>query len=1023
MSALPNLSSWAIKHRSLVLFFMGLLAIAGAYSYLNLGRNEDPTFTIKVMVVTAAWPGATAEEMEKQVADPIEAALQTVPHLDRIETYAKPGFVASTVILKDSTSSREVPFIWYLVRKKITDMRASLPQGVIGPQLNDEYADVFITVYTLTGDGASQRDLVEKAEYIRQQLLRLQDVEKVEIYGERKRKIFVEFSHTRLATLGVSPQAIFDALQRQNALLPAGSIETTTERIPIRLTGTLQGLDAVRAVPVAVGTRSLRLGDIATVSEGFEDPPSFVARFNGEPTISFGVNMARGGNVIKLGERLDAEIAKIRAELPAGIELHQVSNQPEVVEEAIGEFLFKFFMAVTIVLLVSFASLGFRTGIVVALSVPLTLAVTFLVMYMVGIDLHRISLGALIISLGLLVDDAIIAVEMMVVKLEQGFDRARAAAFAWEATAFPMLTGTLVTAAGFLPVGFAKSSAGEYAGGIFWVLLITLIISWFVAVICIPYLGYKLLPDFKNNNHQAAENPHAIYETANFQKLRNIILWAVNRRWTVIGGTVGLFILAGIGMGFVQQQFFPSSTRPELLVELSGPESASFTLTDAKAREIEAFIKGDPNLKYYLTTVGSGVPRFVLTYNPALPNPNYAIILIQTKGVKEREKLAAKLNAHFSKQEDIVRVRVSQLEMGPPSGFPVQFRVIGDNPDKVRDIAADVRAVMRGDKRILNAEFNWGERGKTVVLEIDQERARLMGVDRQSIALALQTLLSGYEVTQVRENNRQIGVVARAVEEERLSLEKLSDLVIATPDGKPLSVAQVARVRYASEEPIIWRRNRDLVMTVRADVVPGVQPPDVTVALMGKLEPISNKLPAGYRIEAGGAYEESAKANTALYAVFPLMFITMLALIMIQVQSFSRMFLVFATFPLGIIGAVAALLLTHSPFGFVALLGVIALGGMIMRNALILVDQIDQDLASGHTMREAIVEATVRRSRPVILTALAAALAFIPLTFNVLWGPMAIAMIGGLVVATGLTLVFLPALYAAWFRVETTQSH
>lgn len=1014
-----NLSAWALRHQSLVLFFILVLAAAGIWSYGNLGRNEDPSFTVKVMVVTAVWPGATAAEMQDQVADRIETRLQTLPHLNRLDTYSRPGFTATQVILEDSTPPSAVEDLWYQVRKKVGDMRAELPQGVQGPFFNDEYSDVFVEIFALTAPGATWTELDDLAEIVRQGFLSVPNVEKVSLFGEQDQKIFVDISYEKLATLGIPASAIFDALNRQNAVVPSGAVDTPSERVQVRVSGDLKGVEEVASVPVEAGGNTFRLGDIATVSRGVQDPQTYASRYNGERAIMLGVVMADGGNVLELGEALGARADALRARLPLGADLHQVSDQPHVVEEAIGEFVFKFVVAISIVLLVSFVSLGFRTGIIVALSVPLTLAGTFLVMMMMGIDLERISLGALILSLGLLVDDAIIAIEMMVVKIEQGWTRFHAATHAWNSTAFPMLTGTLVTAAGFLPVGFAKSSAGEYAGGIFWVVTIALLISWVVAVIFTPYLGLKLLP--KSLERHAAEragnaDEHAIYETRGYNVLRALVRGSVRFRVPVVLATVGLLALSGYGMGFVEKQFFPNSSRPEIVVELRGPEGSSFEATDREARKLEDWLAGNPDLEYFTTYVGAGAPRFFLAYNPELPNPNFAMLLIQSKGGEHAGRLLGELKQRFADAEGAVRGRARRLELGPPVGFPVQFRVVGSDASQVREIAARARDIMRAHPDTRDVELQWGEKVKSVRLEVDQERARALGLSTAEIGRTLQTLLSGYEVTSLREDTHDVGVVVRASDAERGNLGNLGDLVIDVLDGAPIPVSQVARISYEAEEPILWRRNREMVLTVRSDVAQGVQAPDVTAALAPQMKELEASLPPGYRIDAGGAAEESAKANAALAKVFPVMFVVMMILIMLQMQSISKMVLVFLTFPLGLVGAVAALLLFDAPFGFVAILGVIALGGMVMRNTLILADQIEQDLKAGATMREAIVESTVRRARPVVLTALAAVLAFIPLTSNVFWGPMAVSMIGGLTVATVLTLCFMPALYALWFR-------
>lgn len=1013
-----NLSAWAIRHQTLVLFFIFVTAAAGIFAYSNLGRNEDPAFTVKVMVVTAVWPGASAAEMQDQVADRVETRLQTLPWLARLETYTRPGFMATQIVLEDATPPGEVEDLWYQARKKVGDISADLPAGVVGPFFNDEYADVYVQVHALSAPDATWSELSDLAEMARQSFLSVPGVEKVQLFGEQDQKIHVDISYAKLATLGIPASAIFDALAAQNAVVPSGSVDTPSETVQVRVTGSLKGVEAVASVPVEADGRTFRLGDIATVSRGVSDPRSYVTRYNGENAILLGVAMADGGNVLELGELLHDKAAEVRARLPLGAELHEVSNQPDVVEEAVGEFLLKFVAAISIVLLVSFVSLGFRTGIIVALSVPLTLAATFVFMMLMGIDLERISLGALILSLGLLVDDAIIAIEMMVVKIEQGWDRVRAATFAWESTAFPMLTGTLVTAAGFLPVGFAKSSAGEYAGGIFWVVTTALLVSWVVAVVFTPYLGLKLLPR-SLERHAAARgdvDEDAIYRTPSYNRLRRMVTGAVRFRLPVVLATIGLLVLAGYGMGHVKKQFFPNSSRPEVLVELKGPEGASFAATERATREIEALLADSQDVDYFTTYIGAGAPRFFLAYNPALPNPGYALLLVQSKGGEHADALVDQLQARFAATEGAVRGRANKLELGPPVGYPVQFRVVGPDLDVVRGIAEEVRDAMRASPDTRNTELQWGEKVKSVRLEVDQERARALGLSTSEIGRSLQTLLAGYEVTSLREGRHAVGVVVRAAESERAAIGDISDLVLQVRDGRAIPVSQVARVEYTSEDPILWRRNRETVLTVRADVAPGLQAPDVTAALTPVMQEIAAGLPPGYRIDAGGAAEESAKANTALAAVFPLMLLAMAVLIMLQMQSFSKMALVFLTFPLGLVGAVAALLVTDAPFGFVAILGVIALGGMVMRNTLILADQIEHDLEAGATMRQAIVESTVRRARPVILTALAAVLAFIPLTFSIFWGPMAIAMIGGLTVATVLTLIFLPALYALWFR-------
>ena len=1012
-----NLSQWAITHRALVLFMILLLGAAGVFSYVNLGRAEDPSFTIKVMVVNVVWPGATATEMQAQVADKIEKKLQELPYLDRVESYSRPGVSFIRVNLSDRTPPAKVKDLWYQVRKKVGDIRGALPTGIIGPSFNDEYGDVYSALYMLTADGLSLAELKTRAEDIRQRLLRVPDVNKVDIIGERPERIFIEFSHARLATLGLAPQQIFDSVARQNAVVAGGAVDTAADRINLRVTGAFSGVEAIAAVPVQADGRVFRLGDIATVKRGYEDPPEFLVRTGGRPALGLGISRQDGANIVTLGGNLKNAMRAITFELPVGIEITQVADQPQIVEHSVSEFLRSFVEALAIVLVVSFLSLGWRTGIVVALSVPLVLAIVFVVMYAWGLDLHRITLGALIIALGLLVDDAIIAIEMMVVKMEQGWDRARAATFAWTSTAFPMLTGTLVTAAGFLPVGFAKSSSGEYAGGIFWVVGLALIASWFVAVVFTPYLGLKLLPDLAR--HGARENPDAIYDTRLYRALRRVIEFCLNWRKSVVVVTVLMFAASVGGFRFVQQQFFPTSTRTELFLEMRLPEGSAIGATDAIARKAEDLLDGDADIARYTTYVGQGSPRFWLGLNPVLPSPNFAQIVIVTKDLEARERVKARLEKTIAEGAlPAARTRVDRFVFGPPVGFPVQFRVLGPDPVKVRAIAEDVRKIMVSNAKVIDPHLDWSEQVKSIRLEVDQDRARALGLTPQDVAQTLQTLLSGLTVTQYREGIENIDVVARAATAERLELGRLPTLTIATRNGVPVPLSQIARLNYEYEEPIIWRRNRDIVLTVRGDVVDGVQPPDVSNEIAPKLQPVTDALPYGYRIETGGSIEESAKANVALVAVFPVMAVVMLALLMIQLQSFSRLALVFVTAPLGLIGATGALLAAGKPFGFVALLGLIALAGMIMRNTVILVDQIDHDIADGQGRHRAIIDATVRRARPVVLTALAAILGMIPLARSTFWGPMAITIMGGLLVATALTLLVVPALYALWFRVR-----
>jgi multidrug efflux pump subunit AcrB len=1015
-----NLSAWAVSHPALVLFLMIALGLAGFFSYQRLGRAEDPFFTVKVVNVSAIWPGATAAEMQMQVADPIEKKLQELPYFEKVQTYSKPSFTAIQVTFKDSTPPKDVPYLFYVLRKKLADAQGQLPAGLLGPVVNDEFSDVDSILYMMTGDGADYVQLKKIAEGLRQRLLKVPGVTKIDLYGTQDERVYVEFSHAKLATLGITPQALFDSLAKQNNVAPAGTVETSSQRVPLRVTGALDGVKAVAETPVESNGRVFRLGDIATVTHGFVDPPSFVVHQKGKPALGIGVVTAKGANILELGKEVAAATAEFMQAVPQGVNLEMVADQPKVVEHAVGEFVHSFIEALVIVLLVSFVALGWRTGIVVAASVPLVLAIVFIVMNAMSLDLHRITLGALIIALGLLVDDAIIAVEMMVVKMEQGWDRVRAASFAWESTAFPMLTGTLVTAAGFLPVGFANSAVGEYAGGIFWIVAIALVASWFVAVIFTPYIGVKLLPNIKiHHNH----DPHAVYETRMYRALRGVIQWCVNHRLKVVLATVGIFIVSILGFAHVQQQFFPLSERPELFLQLRLPEGTAFNVTEKTVQKAEAMLKDDNDISTYTSYIGQGSPRFWLGLNPQLPNESFAETVIVAKDVEARERIKARIeNAVADGALTEARVRVDRFNFGPPVGFPVQFRVIGPDSKAVREIAYKVRDVMKQNPNVRDPQLDWNEQSPYLKLVVDQDRARALGLTPQEVSQALSMLISGAPVTTIRDGIEKVSVVARAVPSERLDLAHVGDLTITSRNGVAVPLQQIAKIEYSHEEPILWRRNRDTAITVRTDVVDGVQAPEVTQQIWPKLQEIRDHLEPGYRIEPGGAFEESAKGNASIFILFPLMAIVMLTLLMIQLQSFSRLLLVFLTAPLGIVGASLALNVANQPFGFVALLGLIALAGMIMRNAVILVDQIETDVSHGLTRKEAIVEATVRRARPVVLTALAAIMAMIPLSRSAFWGPMAITIMGGLFVATFLTLLYLPGLYALWFRNSLEES-
>ncbi|MDQ7832786.1 MAG: efflux RND transporter permease subunit [Desulfovibrionaceae bacterium] len=1015
-----NLSEWAVNHRPLTLFLILLVSLCGAWSYTHLGRAEDPEFTVKVMIINAVWPGATADEMQRLVADPIEKKLQEVPYFDKVKTYSRPGSAVLELHLLDSTPPSEVQECWYQARKRVGDITLNLPQGVIGPFFNDEFGDVDSFLYLLTGEEFTMRELKDQAEAIRQEMLRVQSVTKVRFYGEQPECIYVEVQNAKLATLGISPQIVMESIAKQNAVTASGDLDTPMETVYLRVSGALQGVEALAAVPVQGNGKLFRLGDIATITRGPVDPPSFAVRHEGKPAIALGVVMSKGANIQDVGEKLDATTQRIKENLPLGLELDKVSDQANVVEESVNEFLKVFVEALVIVLAVSFLSLGWRTGIVVALAVPLVLAMVAAIMSMLGISLERISLGALIIALGLLVDDAIISVEMMVVKMEQGFDRIKAATFAWTATAFPMLTGTLVTAAGFLPVGFAKSGSGEYAAGIFWIVAIALVASWFVAVVFTPYLGFKLLPDFHKGTHEDADS---LYHTPIYRRLRGMVTWCVEHRTMVVAATILLFAVSVVGFSHVSRQFFPASTRPELLVEVRMAEGSSFNATSQAVETMEEFIQEDSEVKTYTSYIGSGAPRWFLPMAPDLPNTSFAVIVLNTADAATRDRVRERIESFVGEGGlPQARVRVTSLFLGPPVGFPVQFRIIGPDPMKVREAAYQVRNVMRANPKTLDVQLDWNEQAKAVRLVVDQDRARVLGLTPQEISSALQGLLSGVKITQVRDGIELVDVVARAVPEERLRPERLSELTVSVRDGQPIPLSQVAMIEYVSEEPILWRQSRNLMITVRSEIVKGVQAPDVTSELLPHIQAIEKTLPPEYRIEVGGATEESAKANDSIVALLPLAGGIMLLLLMFQLQSFPSLFLVVATAPLGLIGAVWALLAFHQPFGFVAMLGVLSLAGMIMRNSVILVDQISLDRQSGIPPWEAVINATIRRTRPVVLTALAAILAMIPLSRNMFWGPMAVAIMGGLLIATILTLLFTPALYAMIFRVRRAPS-
>jgi multidrug efflux pump len=1024
----PNLSEWAIGHRSMVLYLMIVLMVGGAFAFFKLGRAEDPEFTFKVMVVRTLWPGATAREVETELTERLEKKLQETPYIDVLKSASRAGESLLFLQLKDYTPKQEVPESWRQVRKKLDDIRHQLPAGVQGPFPNDEYGDVYVNIYALTGDGYDFAELSRAAVRIQKALRALTDVKKVDLLGVQDEKIYIDMAPQRLASLGLTPAMVANALAQQNAVQPAGFVETSSDRVRLRVSGAFDSPEKIRATDLVIGGRHLRLGDVAAVTRGYADPPNPRMRVDGKDAIGIAVVMAKAGDVIALGKMLQAEIAAQAQDLPLGLEVTTVADQPTVVRVSLDLFLKTLAEAVLIVLAVSFLSLGVRTGMVVALSIPLVLAITFLMMKIFGIDLHRISLGALIIALGLLVDDAIIAVEMMVVKIEQGWEKAKAATFAYTSTAFPMLTGTLITAAAFTPVGFAKSGAGEYAFAIFGVTTIALLVSWVVAVIFTPYIGYKIL-DEKALRKYGADHHGDPYDTPFYRRFKALVEGCLRRRFLVIGLTLVAFIggIALFKFG-VQYQFFPPSNRSELIVDLWLPQGASLQATETEVKRVEALLAQEgmqDQLVNVASYIGNGAPRFYLPLDQQLFNDNFGQLVVVTRDFDTREAVRAALLKAFAASDGSwshLRTRVQRLENGPPVGYPVVFRVSGEDVETLRGIAQDVAGVMRTNTNLTNVHLDWNEKSKSVRVQIDQDRARLLGVSSQEVAQALQAHQQGIVLTQYREGDQLIDIVWRADGSERGQLDRLADLPVPTQSGKWIPLAQVAKLEPVLEEGIIWRRDRRPAIQVRADLADErVTAPTVTLQIDPLLGEIRKRLPPGYRIEIGGAIEESAKNENALKAVVPLMIVAVITLLMIQLQSMRRTVMALLTAPLGLIGVALALFALAAPFGFVANLGVIALLGMILRNSVILVDQIDQDEKAGKSQWEAIVGAAVRRFRPIMLTAAAAVLAMIPLSRQIFWGPMAVAIMGGLIIATVLTLLFLPALYAAWYRVK--ESH
>ncbi|EKT4523498.1 efflux RND transporter permease subunit [Pseudomonas putida] len=1014
-----NLSAWALRNRQIVLFLMILLAAVGAMSYTKLGQSEDPPFTFKAMVIRTIWPGATAEEVSRQVTERIEKKLMETGEYERIVSFSRPGESQVTFMARDSMHSQAIPELWYQIRKKVADIRHTLPPEIQGPFFNDEFGTTFGNIYALTGAGFDYAVLKDYADRIQIQLQRVKDVGKVELLGLQDEKIWIELSNVKLATLGVPLQAVQQALQEQNAVSTAGFFETPSERLQLRVSGRFDTVEQIRQFPIRVGERTFRIGDVADVHRGFNDPPAPRMRFMGEDAIGLAVSMKDGGDILALGKALESEFARLARNLPAGMELRKVSDQPAAVKAGVGEFVQVLVEALAIVLLVSFFSLGLRTGLVVALAIPLVLAMTFAAMHYFGIGLHKISLGALVLALGLLVDDAIIAVEMMAIKMEQGFDRLKAASYAWSSTAFPMLTGTLITAAGFLPIATAASSTGEYTRSIFQVVTIALLTSWVAAVVFVPYLGDRLLPDLaKRHAARHGEGGHDPYGTPFYQRVRRVVGWCVQRRKTVIVLTIAAFIGSLLLFRFVPQQFFPASGRPELMVDLKLAEGASLANTAEQVKRLEALLKQQDGIENYVAYVGTGSPRFYLPLDQQLPAASFAQFVVLAKSLEDREALRSWLIATLDEQFPELRSRVTRLENGPPVGYPVQFRVTGEHIEKVRALAREVADKVRENPHVVNVHLDWEEPSKAVFLDIDQDRARALGVSTAHLSSFLQSSLTGTTVSQYREDNELIEILLRGTDQERRELGNLGSLALPTDNGQSVALSQVAMLEYGFEEGVIWHRNRLPTVTVRADIYGKEQPVTLVKQILPTLQQVRDQLPDGYLLEVGGTVEDSERGQKSVNAGMPLFIVVVLTLLMIQLRSFSRTVMVFLTAPLGLIGVTLFLLVFRQPFGFVAMLGTIALAGMIMRNSVILVDQIEQDIAAGLDRWQAIIEATVRRFRPIVLTALAAVLAMIPLSRSVFYGPMAVAIMGGLIVATVLTLLFLPALYAAWFRVK-----
>lgn len=1008
-----NLSAWTLEHRAFTGFIMVLLLLGGIFAYFRLGQREDPEFTFRVMVVKTLYPGATALEVEQQLTDRLEKKIQELPNLDILRSYSKPGESVIFVTPREDTPPKEIPSLWYQVRKKVDDIRMTLPPGSIGPFFNDEFGDTYSLIYAFSGKGFSYAELKKMADSVRQQLLRVKNVEKIDLLGVQDEKIYIEFSDEKLAELGLDANLIAEVLQAQNSMTSSGAVYSADRTLPIHITGQFDSVENVSNLPLYINGRTLRVGDFAQVKRGYIDPPELKMRFNGKEAIGLGITMNKRGDVLELGKALEAAMIRIEGELPVGVDVDRVANQPRVVKTANGEFLSTFFEALAAVLLVSFASLGFRTGSVVALTVPLVLAGTLLSMLLFGMEIHRISLGALILALGLLVDDAMIAIEMMARKLEEGWDRINAATYAYSATAFPMLTGTLITIVGFLPVGLAESQAGEYTVSIFQVMGISLLLSWVGAVVFTPYLGFLLLKVQPSSAHE-----HDLFDTPFYRRLRHWVTWCMEHRKRVIVATGVLFSIGLVTLTQVPEQFFPLSNRPEVIVDLWLPEGSSFAQSEAAAKHMETILSKDEDVVNYTAYIGGGSPRFFLLIVQQLANTNLSEFVVMTRDNAARERVMQRIRQAFATDFPEVRGRVMRLNVGPPMDYPLVFRVFGEDPMIVRNIADRVSEIMRANPNTVDVNDDWHDRIPSLRLALDQDKARALGISTSSLSKILHAHYTGIPIGQFREDDKLIDIVWRAQDNLRTAADRLPDVTVRTDSGQSEQLSQFVKFETVFEDGVRWRRNRFPAISVRADVVDGAMAPDVAAEISPKLKPIQDQLPAGYFIETGGSKEDAWIAQKSILIWIPLVLVIMLILLMVQLQNLSRTFLVFVTAPLGVIGAAFALLLFRAPFGFVALLGIIALSGMIMRNSVILVDQIEQNQKAGLDTWSAIVESTVRRFRPILLTAMAAILAMIPLSRNDFFGPQAIAIMGGLIIATVLTVFFLPALYVAWFRVK-----